>query len=81
MPASHFHLRPVVAATLLALHAVAALAQNNTAEPAAAAASSGTLATVNVEASADASAEGLAKPYAGGRWHAAGASASWAPRT
>ncbi|WP_422088597.1 TonB-dependent receptor [Variovorax sp.] len=67
MPASHFHLRPVVAATLLALHAVAALAQNNTAEPAAAAVSSGTLATVNVEASADASAEGLAKPYAGGQ--------------
>ena len=67
MPASHFHLRPVVAATLLALHAVAALAQNNTAEPAAATASSGTLATVNVEASADASAEGLAKPYAGGQ--------------
>ncbi len=67
MPASHFHLRPVVAATLLALHAVAALAQNNAAEPAAATASSGTLATVNVEASADASAEGLAKPYAGGQ--------------
>ena len=67
MPAPHFYLRPTVVATLLTLNAVAALAQNTTAEPAAGAASSGTLATVNVEASADASAEGLTKPYAGGQ--------------
>ncbi|MDQ0034028.1 iron complex outermembrane receptor protein [Variovorax boronicumulans] len=40
------------------------MAQTPAAEPAA---SSGTLATVNVEASADASAEGLTKPYAGGQ--------------
>lgn len=56
-----FHLRPTVVASLLALNAVAALAQTPAAEPAATAASSGTLSTVNVEASADASAEGLTK--------------------
>lgn len=67
MPATPFYLRPTVVATLLALHAAAALAQTTTAEAAAGAASSGTLATVNVEASADASAEGLTKPYAGGQ--------------
>jgi iron complex outermembrane receptor protein len=64
MPAPHFHLRPTVVATLLALNAVAALAQTTAAEPAS---SSGTLNTITVEASADASAEGLAKPYAGGQ--------------
>ncbi len=67
MPATPFYLRPTVVATLLALHAAAALAQTTPAEPAAGAASSGTLTTVNVEASADASAEGLTKPYAGGQ--------------
>ena len=68
-------LRPTVAASLLALHAVAALAQTTPAQPAPAvpaaspssASTSGTLATVTVEASADASAEGLTKPYAGGQ--------------
>jgi len=65
MPAaSSLRLRPTVAASLLALHALGAMAQTPAAEPAA---SSGTLATVNVEASADASAEGLTKPYAGGQ--------------
>ena len=46
-------------AAALALHAIAALAQTSAA-PA-------TLSTVTVEASADASAEGLAKPFAGGQ--------------
>ncbi|WP_373423938.1 TonB-dependent receptor [Variovorax boronicumulans] len=65
MPAAFsLRLRPTVAASLLALHALGAMAQTPAAEPAA---SSGTLATVNVEASADASAEGLTKPYAGGQ--------------
>lgn len=63
MPAHFFHLRPTAVASLLALHALTAMAQAPAAEPA----SSGTLATVNVEASADASAEGLTKPYAGGQ--------------
>ncbi|MNU52044.1 Ferrichrome receptor FcuA precursor [compost metagenome] len=65
MPAPHFFLRPTVAASLLALHALTALAQTPAAEPAAPA--SGTLSTVTVEASADASAEGLTKPFAGGQ--------------
>ena len=63
-------LRPTVAASLLALHAVAALAQTTAAQPAASpspSSSNGTLATITVEASADASAEGLTKPYAGGQ--------------
>lgn len=64
MPAPHFYLRPTAVATLLALNAVAALAQTTAADPAS---SSGTLNTITVEASADASAEGLAKPYAGGQ--------------
>ncbi|RQO50452.1 TonB-dependent siderophore receptor [Variovorax sp. KBW07] len=63
MPAHFFHLRPTAVASLLALNALTAMAQAPAAEPA----SSGTLATVNVEASADASAEGLTKPYAGGQ--------------
>jgi len=69
MPASFFPLRPTVVATLLALNAAAALAQQTTAtEPAGPVVSSGgTLSTVTVEASADASAEGLTKPYAGGQ--------------
>ena len=33
---------------------------------------------IKVEASADASAGGLAEPYAGGRWRAAAALACWA---
>ena len=68
MPASFFHLRPTVVATLLALNAAVALAQTTATQPAAAVVSSGgTLSTVTVEASADASAEGLTKPYAGGQ--------------
>ena len=57
----HFPLLPVAAAVGLALAAGAAGAQ--------APATDGTpaLATVTVEASADASAQGLAKPYAGGQ--------------
>ena len=69
MPASSFLLRPTVAATLLALNAAAALAQQSTATGTAGpvVSSGGTLSTVTVEASADASAEGLTKPYAGGQ--------------
>lgn len=59
MPASSFRLHPHVIATLLALNAMGALAQA-TATPA-------TLSTVTVEASADASAAGLTKPFAGGQ--------------
>lgn len=59
-------LRPTAAATLLALHALAATAQT-AAQPAAPAATVGTLNTITVEASADASSEGLTKPYAGGQ--------------
>ncbi|HWT17717.1 MAG TPA: TonB-dependent receptor [Variovorax sp.] len=68
--APFLRLRPTVAASLLALHAVAALAQTTAAQPAASpspSSSNGTLATITVEASADASAEGLTKPYAGGQ--------------
>lgn len=64
MPAFSFRLQPHVIATLLALNAMGALAQtsgNATAENAT------TLSTVTVEASADASAAGLAKPFAGGQ--------------
>ncbi len=53
-------LRPVAIASALALQAFGAAAQT-AAEPAP------TLGTVTVEASADASAEGLAKPFAGGQ--------------
>ena len=55
-----FLLRPGALGTLLCLPALCALAQTN--EP-----SAGTLGTVTVEASADASAEGLTKPFAGGQ--------------
>lgn len=54
-------LRPLSLALLLALPALTAQAQTSTA------ADAGTLNTVTVEASADASAEGLAKPFAGGQ--------------
>lgn len=62
-------LRPTATATLLVLHALAASAQTAApAEPAAAGATPvGTLNTITVEASADASSEGLTKPYAGGQ--------------
>jgi len=56
-------LRPVALASALALQSLMAVAQTAPAEPTA----GGTLATVTVEASADASAEGLAKPFAGGQ--------------
>lgn len=56
-------LRPVTLAAAMTLHGIAALAQT----PAPTADSTSTLSTVTVEASADASAEGLAKPYAGGQ--------------
>jgi iron complex outermembrane receptor protein len=75
MPASpallRASLRPTVAATLLVLHALTASAQTAAPAPAQPAAAPGApgaaLATITVEASADASAEGLAKPYAGGQ--------------
>jgi len=57
-------LRPVTLATALALQALVAAAQTT---PAAPAEQGATLATVTVEASADASAEGLSKPFAGGQ--------------
>lgn len=57
MKTPSFVLRPTVGA--IALWAVAAAANAQTAAP--------TLETVTVEASADASAEGLAKPFAGGQ--------------
>ncbi|RZI73078.1 MAG: TonB-dependent receptor [Variovorax sp.] len=63
MPAPRLRLQPHVLATLLALPAFAAHAQ----DAAAPATPAGTLATINVEASADASAEGLTKPFAGGQ--------------
>jgi iron complex outermembrane receptor protein len=63
MPAPFFPLRPTAIASLLALHALTAMAQTPAAEPA----PSGALAPVTVEASADASAEGLTKPFAGGQ--------------
>ncbi|MBB1599880.1 TonB-dependent siderophore receptor [Variovorax sp. UMC13] len=61
MSSTPFLVRPVTLAAALALHSLAALAQTAPAEPA------GTLSTVTVEASADASAEGLTKPFAGGQ--------------
>ena len=64
-PLLPFAPRPLAVAAFLAAQAFAATAQ--TAAPAPASAPSGTLATVTVEASADASAEGLAKPFAGGQ--------------
>lgn len=61
MSSIRFPLRPVTLAAALALHALTASAQTTPAGTA------GTLSTVTVEASADASAEGLTKPYAGGQ--------------
>jgi len=61
MSSIRFPLRPVTLAATLALHALWASAQT------APASTAGTLSTVTVEASADASAEGLSKPYAGGQ--------------
>jgi iron complex outermembrane receptor protein len=63
MPAPFFPLRPTAIASLLALNALTAMAQTPAAEPA----PSGALAPITVEASADASAEGLTKPFAGGQ--------------
>jgi len=60
MSSQHFPLRPVAIAATLALQALVATAQNSPAE-------GGTLSTVTVEASADASAAGLTKPFAGGQ--------------
>ena len=70
MPQRRFAYRPHVFATLLALHAMGAYAQTasgSAAGPAAPAAPATTLSTVNVNASADASAEGLPEAYAGGQ--------------
>ncbi|KWT76009.1 MULTISPECIES: TonB-dependent receptor [unclassified Variovorax] len=61
MPPVRCRQRPVALAAFLSLQAWAATAQTGTAE------SAGTLSTVTVEASADASAEGLTKPFAGGQ--------------
>lgn len=61
MPPAPCRLRPVALAAFLSIQAWAATAQTGTAE------SAGTLSTLTVEASADASAEGLTKPFAGGQ--------------
>jgi iron complex outermembrane receptor protein len=63
MPSLTFPLRPITIAAALALHALGAMAQTAPATSGGTA----TLSTVTVEASADASAEGLAKPFAGGQ--------------
>lgn len=60
-------LHPLSVALWLALPALAAQAQTPAPAEAQPAVSAGTLSAVTVEASADASAEGLAKPYAGGQ--------------
>jgi len=65
MRSVRFPLRPVTLATALALQALVATAQTTPAAPAEA--GGGTLSTVTVEASADASAAGLTKPFAGGQ--------------
>lgn len=62
MPSARLPLRPIVLATSLALQALGASAQAP-----APVESAGTLPAVKVEASADASAEGLTAPYAGGQ--------------
>lgn len=61
-----FNLRAVALAAAGALQAFGASAQT-AASPAPAASAGGTLSAITVEASADASAEGLTKPYAGGQ--------------
>lgn len=63
MLSSRFALNPVATATVLALWLPMVLAQNTPA----AAPDAPTLGTVTVKASADASAEGLTKPFAGGQ--------------
>lgn len=60
MSSARFSPRPAALASVLALQALAASAQTPPE-------SGGTLSTITVEASADASAEGLTKPYAGGQ--------------
>lgn len=64
MTTVHFPCRPLVLAIALAFPAFAAVAQTTPATPPDAA---GTLATVTVQSSADASAEGLPPPFAGGQ--------------
>jgi iron complex outermembrane receptor protein len=59
MAPDRFPLRAVAIASALAIHALSAAAQAQPATPQ-------TLETIKVEASADASAEGLSKPFAGG---------------
>lgn len=66
MPTPQFSVRPLVLATLLALPSMAVQAQTGE-PPAAATPPATTLSTVNVNASADASAEGLPEAYAGGQ--------------
>ncbi|AMM24993.1 TonB-dependent receptor [Variovorax sp. PAMC 28711] len=61
MASTRHPLRAVSIASALALHALSATAQTTAAPPAP------TLETIRVEASADASAEGLSKPFAGGQ--------------
>ncbi len=63
MSSARFPLRPIVIATTLALMALGSSAQTTPSVIDAA----GTLPTTQVEASADASAEGLTKPFAGGQ--------------
>jgi len=62
MSPTRFALTPVAAAAALSLWLPLALAQNTTAS-----ATAPTLGTITVNASADASAEGLTRPYAGGQ--------------
>lgn len=64
MSSVRFPLRPVALASVLTLQSLAAFAQTAAEAPAG---QGGTLATVTVESSADASAAGLTKPFAGGQ--------------
>ena len=66
MPTPHFPVRPIVLATFLALQSMAVHAQTSEA-PASQTPPPATLSTVNVNASADASAEGVPEAYAGGQ--------------
>jgi iron complex outermembrane receptor protein len=70
-----FLLRPISLAALALCSQQSVFAQTSSTESEAA------LQTVTVEASADASAQGLAKPLRVGRWHAARVSACWETRT
>jgi iron complex outermembrane receptor protein len=67
MPSPLHTLTPIAGALALLLSAGAAWAQAAPSAPTAATAATAELGTVTVEASADASAEGLSKPYAGGQ--------------